>query len=102
MNRRSFIGAFAALLAVPYAALQSRSVPQFISDASNGCRFHFTPFGEWNWIDFPSDILHISDLGDNQLGIACVDGCYVLSGFPDPDNMSVRRTVWPTRKDAQN
>lgn len=93
MNRRSFLGACAALLVLPAASLASRSVPRFIVDAGNGCRFHFTPFGEFDWIDMPSEIISLTDFGDGCLGIACVGGCYVLSGFPDPEVMSIREVT---------
>ena len=87
MNRRSFVGACAALLTVPVAALASQSVPRFIVDAANRCRFHFSPFDEWNWIDMPSPIVDMFEYQKDLLIIRCVGGNYALScaGTPEQD-----------------
>lgn len=89
MDRRSFLGACAALLALPAAALTSRSVPRF--RVSDGCCIHFTPFGDYDWIDMPSNIVDVFEHAPDMLIIRCLAGDYALTGFPDPGAMAVWR-----------
>jgi hypothetical protein len=89
MNRRGFIGAVAALVTLPVGVFASRSIPRFIVDSRNRVRFYFTPFGEFDWIEMPSRITGIKEVG-GVLEIACVGGVYGLYGFPDQDAMYVR------------
>src|SRR5690348_8579611 len=99
MNRRAFFGAFGALLALPAAALASRSVPRWSSvgpafspfATAKGCRLRFTPFGELDWIELPSEIVDVLKYAPNMLAIRCLDGFYMLAGFPDPSAMVVTK-----------
>lgn len=75
MNRRAFLGAFAALLAAPAATLASRSVPGF---EALGARLYYTPFGELDWIEFPSLITDVRQVSRYRLLVRCVDGDYML------------------------
>lgn len=99
MNRRAFCGAFAALLAMPFAVVASWSVPRFVVDADRPCRFHFTPFGELDWIDMPSEITAICEVGDT-LEISCVGGVYSLHHPDDPALMYIRRHAAKNNRSA--
>lgn len=90
MNRRAFIGAFAALLALPAVALSSRSVPRF---ATSGCRLSFSPHGELDWIEFPSHILSVWDYSEDILMVRCLDGTYALSHAGGPSNWFVKQVM---------
>ena len=92
MNRRAFMGACGALLALPFAVVASGSVPRFVAD---GCRLHFTPFSELDWVEMPTEITGLRETPDG-LEIECVNGRYMLSGFPDTRLMSIRQVAWAT------
>jgi hypothetical protein len=85
MNRRSFLGACSALLALPAVALVSRSVPGFMFVPPTP-RLYYTPYGELDWIEMPTNIIELVDAGD-FLRIKCVGGDYLLfhRGSPEQD-----------------
>lgn len=92
MNRRGFLGACAALLALPAVAIATRSVPGFIVDRAKPVRLHFSPFGELDWIDMPSNIVRLRIHDEGNLLIECVDGNYLLhhAGEPERDWLVAR------------
>jgi hypothetical protein len=90
VNRRSFLGACAALLALAPTAITARAIPRFVVGSNERFRFHYTPFGELDWIDMPSNITGLVDRGD-VLEIECVSGRYELLNFPDELTMCIRQ-----------
>ena len=87
MNRRAFFGAFAALLALPAAAITNQSVQKFAGCSARGERLRFDPFGHCDWIDFPSEIVDLIPHTQDTLLVRCVGGDYTLShaGTPERD-----------------
>ena len=88
-------------MALPAAAIASRSVPRFITDPDRGFmvippspRIYYTPFGELDWIDMPSDIVQLQRYTDTILFIECLDGDYALYHHGTPErNWRVQRVA---------
>lgn len=96
MNRRGF---FARLSVFATGVAAWALVPSSVKDRSKRPhlslpnRFHFSPYGDLDFIDLPSDIVHMESMTPDALRITCVDGVYMLfMAGPQETWMLVKRS----------
>lgn len=97
MNRRGF---FARLSVFAAGAAAWALAPSRVKDGptrphlSLSNRFHFSPYGDLDFIDLPSDIIYVESMTPDALRITCADGVYMLfMAGPQESWMLVRRSV---------